>query len=63
MRPKRIILIRHGESEGNADKKVFETIPDYQLSLTPGGEEQAKQAGQEIKNTSNLSTHSRKHKG
>jgi len=49
MRPKRIILIRHGESEGNADKKVFETIPDYQLSLTPRGEEQAKQAGQEIK--------------
>jgi broad specificity phosphatase PhoE len=49
MRPKRIILIRHGKSEGNADRKVLETTPDYALNLTEEGVEQAKQAGLEIK--------------
>jgi broad specificity phosphatase PhoE len=49
MRPRRIILIRHGKSQGNADKKVRETIPDYALNLTPEGVEQARQAGREIK--------------
>lgn len=50
MKPKRIILVRHGQSEGNADKKQFETIPDYALNLTSEGVEQAKRAGLEIKN-------------
>jgi broad specificity phosphatase PhoE len=49
MRPKRIILIRHGKSEGNANEKLRETIPDYALNLTQEGIEQAKHAGQEIK--------------
>jgi broad specificity phosphatase PhoE len=49
MRPKRIILIRHGKSEGNANEKLRETIPDYALNLTQEGIEQAKYAGQEIK--------------
>jgi broad specificity phosphatase PhoE len=49
MRPNRIILIRHGKSEGNADKSLLETIPDYALNLTQEGIEQARQAGQEIK--------------
>jgi len=49
MKPKRIILIRHGKSEGNADRNLLETIPDYALNLTPDGIEQARQAGQEIK--------------
>ena len=50
MKPKRIILVRHGLSEGNADERLHETIPDYALNLTPEGIEQAKQAGQKIKN-------------
>ena len=49
MRPKRIILIRHGRSEGNADKNKLSTVPDYALNLTPEGGEQAKLAGKEIK--------------
>jgi broad specificity phosphatase PhoE len=49
MKPKRIILIRHGKSEGNTDRNLLETIPDYALNLTFEGIEQAKQAGQEIK--------------
>jgi broad specificity phosphatase PhoE len=50
MKPKRIILVRHGQSEGNANKDILETKPDYALNLTPEGVEQAKQAGREIKN-------------
>jgi broad specificity phosphatase PhoE len=49
MKPKRIILIRHGESEGNMDNSLYETIPDHALNLTPQGISQAQQAGVEIK--------------
>ena len=49
MKPNRIVLVRHGLSQGNADKRLHETIPDYALNLTDEGIEQAKQAGQEIK--------------
>ncbi|MCP4142409.1 MAG: histidine phosphatase family protein [Chloroflexi bacterium] len=50
MKPKRIILVRHGESEGNVDYKRYEEIPDYALNLTARGIEQAQKAGQEIRN-------------
>jgi broad specificity phosphatase PhoE len=49
MNPNRIILIRHGESEGNKDKEKYNDIPDYALSLTSKGIEQANLAGKEIK--------------
>ena len=49
MKPNRIILIRHGESEGNLDKDKYRTVPDYALNLTPRGIEQAQAAGHEIK--------------
>jgi len=49
MKPKRIILIRHGESEGNADRYNYESIPDYALNLTDNGKEQANEAGKKIK--------------
>lgn len=49
MKPKRIILVRHGESEGNADRNNYETIQDYALNLTELGKEQAISAGKEIK--------------
>jgi broad specificity phosphatase PhoE len=48
MKPKRILLIRHGESQGNADKNQYMSVPDYALNLTPRGIEQARQAGKEI---------------
>src|SRR5215204_3031123 len=48
MKPNRIILIRHGESEGNIDKDKYRTIPDYALNLTPKGIEQSQRAGHAI---------------
>ncbi len=49
MKPKRIILVRHGESEGNADREMYETTPDYKLNLTSLGRDQAVEAGNTIK--------------
>ncbi|CAH9107164.1 unnamed protein product [Cuscuta europaea] len=46
--PKRIILVRHGESQGNKDGAAYAMTPDYQISLTPEGIQQAKQAGSSI---------------
>ena len=48
MKPKRIILVRHGQSEGNEDSLNYETIPDYALNLTKKGKQQAIGAGSEI---------------
>lgn len=49
MRPNRIILIRHGESEGNIDRTQYQFVPDYALNLTTNGIEQARRAGDKIK--------------
>ena len=48
MKPKRIILVRHGQSEGNEDSLNYETIPDYALNLTTNGKQQSISAGEEI---------------
>jgi broad specificity phosphatase PhoE len=45
MKPRRIILVRHGESESNADKEVRRQKPDHAINLTPKGREQADAAG------------------
>jgi broad specificity phosphatase PhoE len=44
-RPRRIVLIRHGESQGNADDTIYERVPDHALELTATGLRQAKEAG------------------
>ncbi|MDX2191501.1 MAG: histidine phosphatase family protein [Bacteroidota bacterium] len=49
MKPKRIILIRHGESIGNTNKEIYNSVPDYALELTEKGHEQALNAGVELK--------------
>ncbi len=49
MKPKRIILIRHGESIGNVDKSVYAEIPDYKLTLTTLGRQQAEGCGAYLK--------------
>src|SRR5688500_17961867 len=49
MKPKRIILIRHGESEGNVDRLVYGEKPDYALLLTSKGTGQAATAGIRLK--------------
>ena len=49
MKPKRIILVRHGESTGNVDKAIYKTTQDHALGLTENGVEQAIKAGRQIK--------------
>lgn len=49
--PKRIILIRHGESAKNADGKAYAKVPTYAYGLTDKGKHQAKQAGKKLKET------------
>lgn len=46
--PKRIILVRHGESEGNKDDAMYTVTPDYRIPLTPKGIDQANEAGSRI---------------
>ncbi|XP_074557701.1 phosphoglycerate mutase-like protein AT74 [Curcuma longa] len=46
--PKRIILVRHGESQGNLDTAAYSTTPDHKVPLTPQGAEQARAAGESI---------------
>ena len=47
--PKRIILVRHGESQGNRDGAAYTTTPDHKIPLTPQGIGQARRAGDEIR--------------
>ena len=48
MIPKRIILVRHGESEANVDPTVYARVPDWRIALTEQGVAQAREAGREI---------------
>jgi len=45
MRPNRIILVRHGESEGNIDRNTYAQKQDFKLLLTDAGVQQADEAG------------------
>ncbi|GMF24025.1 unnamed protein product [Phytophthora lilii] len=47
--PKRLILVRHGESEGNIDPLLYGRVPDNAMHLTELGYEQAVAAGESIK--------------
>ena len=48
MKPKRIILIRHGESEGNTDRNMYSQKPDYALLLAEKSLQQAVYAGKHL---------------
>lgn len=48
-RPKRIILIRHGESQANTDRSIYTKVPSHRIELTDQGHEQAKKSGQELR--------------
>lgn len=50
MLPKRIILVRHAQSEGNVDPNKYIEQPDYTIELTNLGITQAKDTGIELKN-------------
>ena len=47
--PKRLILLRHGESQGNVDHHVYENTADNQLHLTAKGWDQASAIGKLLK--------------
>lgn len=49
MKPKRIILIRHGKCDANIDEDKFATIPNYTIELTPKGHQQALAARTKLK--------------
>lgn len=47
--PKRIILVRHGESLGNVDENAYTYIPDSKIPLTEKGRCEAVEVGKKIK--------------
>ena len=49
MKPKRIILVRHGHSEANHNKEILRIKPDYACELTQLGHQQADQVGRELR--------------
>ncbi|CAJ1937904.1 unnamed protein product [Cylindrotheca closterium] len=46
--PSLIILVRHGESQGNADHTLYRTKPDNLVELTKKGMKQAHKAGKRV---------------
>ncbi|KAH9612666.1 hypothetical protein KSS87_008256 [Heliosperma pusillum] len=56
--PKRIILVRHGESQGNTDPQAYSTTPDHKIPLTPSGASQSRSAGSSIRRLLDSDTNS-----
>lgn len=48
-RPRRIILVRHGESEGNVDESVYTRVADPKICITEKGKAQAEECGRRIR--------------
>ncbi|XP_057832794.2 phosphoglycerate mutase-like protein AT74H isoform X2 [Cryptomeria japonica] len=48
-RPRRIILVRHGQSEGNVDESAYTRIPDSKIALTEQGWHEAVETGNRIR--------------
>uniref|UniRef100_A0A0E0A3Z6 Phosphoglycerate mutase-like protein AT74H n=1 Tax=Oryza glumipatula TaxID=40148 RepID=A0A0E0A3Z6_9ORYZ len=48
-RPRRIVLVRHGESEGNVDEAAYTRVPDPRIGLTPQGWRDAEDCGRRLR--------------
>ena len=48
-KPLRIFLVRHGESEGNIDRRLYLKNPDHRIKLTENGRQEATKAGKLIR--------------
>lgn len=48
MKPKRIFIVRHGQSIGNTNKEIYKSIPDYVVHLTDLGKQQTFEVGTKI---------------
>mmetsp|Transcript_37433 Transcript_37433/g.89681 ORF Transcript_37433/g.89681 Transcript_37433/m.89681 type:complete len:296 (+) Transcript_37433:228-1115(+) len=44
----RIVLVRHGESQGNVDERAYVTTADWQVPLTARGRQQGREAGKQV---------------
>lgn len=49
MKPQKIVILRHGESDANLSKAVYEHTPDHLVNLTKAGEAQCIALGQRLK--------------
>ena len=47
--PRRIFVLRHGESEGNVDESMYSRVADPEITLTERGVAQAEEAGRQIR--------------
>lgn len=47
--PNKLVLVRHGQSAGNIDERLYSKIPDNSMPLTHLGWEQARAAGRHLK--------------
>ncbi|XP_003626327.2 LOW QUALITY PROTEIN: phosphoglycerate mutase-like protein AT74H [Medicago truncatula] len=56
--PKRIIVVRHGESQGNLDPGAYTVTPDHKIPLTPQGISQALSTGSRIRHVISSSSSS-----
>lgn len=48
--PRRLLLVRHGESEANVNREVYSNTPDWKIPLTDLGREQAFDCGKRLRN-------------
>ncbi|KAF4979208.1 hypothetical protein FZEAL_4542 [Fusarium zealandicum] len=48
-KPRLIILVRHGQSEGNKNRDIHQTVPDHRVKLTSEGWNQAHDAGRRLR--------------
>ncbi|GLT78201.1 hypothetical protein SLA2020_497440 [Shorea laevis] len=48
-RARRIILVRHGQSEGNVDESVYTRVADPKIGLTNQGKAEAEECGRKIR--------------
>jgi broad specificity phosphatase PhoE len=46
----RILLVRHGQSEANVDKRALKERPDHDIGLSEDGKEQSRECGEAIAN-------------
>lgn len=47
--PRRLLLVRHGESEANVNREVYSNTPDWKIPLTQLGREQAFDCGRRLR--------------
>ncbi|XP_019170005.1 PREDICTED: phosphoglycerate mutase-like protein AT74H [Ipomoea nil] len=48
-RPRRIILVRHGQSQGNVDESVYTRVADPKVGITEQGVAEAEECGRRIR--------------